>query len=220
MAATDKRSTDASRRVAVFGLLARAFARPAPGRAGEVRDALTILASATEDARLIQYLRSARQAWRSVNDHELAKDYARLFDSAVSLHETTYDGRSMAARAVALADIEGLYQAFGFRHDEAELSDHIAAELSFLSLLLRKESYALANDLTAQADLAGHTASVFLKQHLGRWVDVLEQQIRTVDTETPYYDLLVLLVVAVGQECRRRRVRPKGVRAYLKHEIA
>lgn len=220
MAAIDKRSTDASHRVAVFGLLARAFARPTPGRAAEIRDALTVLASRTQDARLVQYLRSAWQAWRSIDDRELTEDYARLFDSAVSLHETMYDGRSMAARAVVLADIEGLYQAFGFRHDDAELPDHIAAELSFLSLLLRKESYALANDLTAQAGLATHTASVFLKQHLGRWVDALEQQIRAIGTETPYYDLVVLLVVALGQECRRRRVRPKGIHADLKREFA
>lgn len=217
-----KRSEELSRRAALFRMLAHAFACPAEGRAVEIREALTLIGCKERYGDVSRCLRHTQHAWQSVNDDRLAADYVHLFTETgpVSLHETAYEGGSMATRAVALADIGGLYRAFGFYHDDSELPDHLGVELAFSNLLLLKERYAWNTNLKAQACFAAQTIAVFLQQHLGRWVNAFEQRVAAVDNETPYHDLAALVAAAVRQECRRRRVHPQSVQAYTQHEVA
>lgn len=222
MLSIDKRSEELSSRAALFRILARGFACPVEGHAVEIREALTVLDWKQRYGDAGRRLRHTRHAWQSVNDDRLTADYVRLFTETgpVSLHETAYESGSMATRAVALADISGLYEAFGFYHGDSELPDHLGAELAFSNLLLLKERYARNSNLKAQACFAAQTIAVFLQQHLGRWVNAFEQRIAAADNETPYHDLATLLAATVRQECRHRRVHPESVQTHTKHEVA
>lgn len=202
-------------RAALFGLLSRAFAYPTASCAAEVRELLADLAKKGENDRklIARRLRGAERAWRAARDQELTDDYQRLFAASgrIPLHETAYVADTAARRAVQLADIAGLYRAFGFDapHDDPEITDHISAEAAFLSFLLMKEMQALRRGVKGQGRIAGDGVRVFLEYHLGRWINGLARQIGRRRAATPYHELGVLLLAVVAQECRRRHVRPR-----------
>lgn len=211
-----------TQRALLFRTLACAFAYPIEGRALEIREALCALAWTAGTDDIGRGVQGIRDAWRSVNDARLAADYRRLFGRGgpVALNETGYDAPSMAARAVVLADIDGLYRSFGFSPKSSELPDRLEAELDFVAVLLLKESYARTSDLKAQRRIAAQAIAAFLQQHLGRWVDRFADAIAAVDADTPYDGFARLLGVAVARECRQRRVRRAHTSGGMSHEVA
>jgi TorA maturation chaperone TorD len=201
---------------AIFRLLARAFAHPAPGHVLAVNEAFAELdktrVADREPLRRARALARTRNVWRRADETECAREYMRLFlgSGPVSLHETAYgDGRRLAGRAVELADIGGFYAAFGFALSESEpdLPDHLCAELEFYSLLLVKEAYALSRGWFPQVHIVRTAAGAFLEQHLGRWVGAFKSALGE-NNAIFYGDLAQTVEIAVEAECKRRRVQP------------
>jgi TorA maturation chaperone TorD len=139
-------------------------------------------------------------------------EYWRLFGpgGVVSPYETEYDPLVAARKGHELADLMGFYTAFGFkrRERERELPDHLAVELEFLSLLLLKLLYARREGMR-EAEEVTHTAiSVFLRDHLGRWVEPFAERVEQATASSAFRALAKLLRAFIGEECRLLDVTP------------
>ena len=81
---------------------------------------------------------------------EVARAYVSALErpAGCSPYEGSYGAAPLlAGKGAALADIAGFYAAFGMTPGAAEVEDHIAAELEFMSVLALKEAAALAEGL-------------------------------------------------------------------------
>ena len=201
-------------RAALFRLIARGFSYPGDGHAVAMRsECRRMAANGRLPERAVAQLRLAARAWAGGGAAELASDYLRLFHGAgpVQLFETAYgDGRRLGGRSVEMADISGFYRAFGLEAagPDRNRPDHLSAELEFLSLLLVKESYAVSQNWRSRRAVTAAAIDAFLEYHLGRWVGALERAVRAAAAPPAYRRMAALLVTAVSEECRLRRLRP------------
>jgi nitrate reductase assembly molybdenum cofactor insertion protein NarJ len=144
----------AAMEAAFLRLLGLLFERPRPGWAGEVQS----LAGETSDPRLRDL---APQALITREG-----DYLALFGpgGCVSPREVAYvrfrDPGQM------MADLSGLYAAFGFRPRAEDPIDHIGVETGFAGFLVLKAAYALSVGNSESADQARKTLALFLETHL------------------------------------------------------
>lgn len=204
-------------RAALFQALARGFHYPTPDQAADLRtrlDRQIAQRAQLPQTPLDRALRAARRAWTEVSLPVLEAEYARLFLTGFTcpLHETAYgDGRRMAGRTAEIADISGFYLAFGLQPSarEADLPDHLCAELEFYSVLLLKQAYAQSRRWTARDRLARRAARIFMDDHLGRWVRAFHDSLQEQAPPPAYATLARLLVTAVEAECRRLRIHPR-----------
>lgn len=117
----------------------------------------------------LERLRAARE---QVDADRLAPAHFVLFEGSVlcSPHETEYI-RDPFAKGAQLADIAGFYAAFGVKTSRLHPTtpDEIATELEFMSLITRKEAYALVRGWEEHATTARDAGRRFLETHLGRW---------------------------------------------------
>jgi TorA maturation chaperone TorD len=184
---------EALARAAVYRVLARAFTYPtaavvaelgrlavevadARGCPGEVRDLLAAFAAAARDA----------------DPTAVASEYVFLFDRQVRC--PPYEGAwgpiapMAAGKAVAVADVAGFYAAFGLAPSavHADMEDHVAAELEFLSVLALKEAYAMAEGHGDGLQITRDAARLFLTDHLGRWAGTFARGLVEA-SPLPYY---------------------------------
>lgn len=154
-------------RSAIYELLALGFSYPE-------KEALARLG-------VILDLEGLGAALAQTNPEQLADEYLRLFGGAVACppHETEYEANPFT-KARQMADINGFYRAFGFQVAEARkvLPDYIGTELEFMSLLCRKEAYALAQGWPDKAAVCADAERKFLQEHLGRWIGLFSRKMQ------------------------------------------
>jgi putative dimethyl sulfoxide reductase chaperone len=210
-------------RAAVYQLLSLAFAYPDEEGLDELRSYVTDVsehAIADEDG-LRAPLEALGRALRRSDTDEPAGEHNRLFAGEVvcSAHETEY-AFDPFAKSRQLADIAGFYRAFGLEvsSDRRGLPDHLATELEFLSLLVRKQVYAAAQGWVEQRDVAGSAVASFLADHLGRWAPVLCEQVRAEgrDAQGFYAAAAGLLEGFLRRELARAGARPVPVRSRIR----
>jgi TorA maturation chaperone TorD len=176
-------------RAALYRLCASALGYPLPGRLAEVARLAGRAAQAAEGA-LRARLVALVDAMRDVDDAAAAAEYVALFDGAVRCPscEGAYGPPQMAGKAAQLADIGGFYAAFGLEpaREQADVEDHIATELEFMSLLAVKEAWALAEGHHEQAEISRDAAVAFLTDHLGRWAAAFATTLAETSA-LPYY---------------------------------
>jgi putative dimethyl sulfoxide reductase chaperone len=118
------------------------------------------------------HIARVRAAQAEVDASRLAPVHFVLFESSVlcSPHETEYI-RDPLAKGAQLADVAGFYAAFGLKVSTEHRTnpDDIATELEFMSLITRKEAYALVQDWDERAAIARDGGRRFMELHLGRW---------------------------------------------------
>lgn len=195
-------------RAGVCRALADGFFYPDAGLAHRVLERLDrarIFARAHTDLEFPE-LRILCQVWSALPDEALPPAYSRLFigQDAVVLHETAYgDGGRVAGKPAELADISGFYLAFGFdlKDGERELPDHLGTELEFLSLLLIKQAYALAEGWVDKCEIARDATQSFLRDHLGRWIGAVRDRVAEHGDEPAYRALFETAATAVAREC-------------------
>ncbi len=202
---------------ALYRLIARGFAYPAPGHVAAMRQEFRRLLFGRRRGPLApsftQAVDQARLAWHVADGPRLAAEHLRLFAgrAEVAMRETGYgDGRRFGGQPVELADIAGFYRAFGLKLSatEPDLPDHLGAELEFLSLLLVKAAYADSRGWTRKARLAREGAKRFLAEHLGRWVVGFAAALDAAGASRPYRALAAALVALIAHDCFRLGVRP------------
>lgn len=126
-----------------------------------------------------------------------AEEHIFLFhrQALCSPYESTY---SPAGMEQSLADIAGFYRAFGVQMspDAHERVDHIGSELEFMAVLCAKESHALRNGLTEQAQICRDARSAFLTDHLGLWALAFASRVQD-KARLPLYPALTDLLASM-----------------------
>jgi TorA maturation chaperone TorD len=126
---------------------------------------------------------------------DMESEYNRLFAHLGSAkcppYESEYGFDNIFQKTHAMADIAGFYRAYGLEvaDTDTERVDFIATELEFMSYLLMSETYARANGIRQQVDVAIDTQKKFLRDHLGRWMGVFST-ILIDSTKNPFYHSL------------------------------
>jgi TorA maturation chaperone TorD len=134
-------------------------------------------------------LRELAEAARSSAPEDVARAYVAALERSTgcSPYEGSYGPAPlMAGKGALLADIGGFYAAFGMAPGAAEVEDHIAAELEFMSVLALKEAAALAEGLTGGLEITRAAAVAFLGDHLGQWGASFAEALGT-QSPVPYY---------------------------------
>jgi TorA maturation chaperone TorD len=197
-------------RAAVYRILGAAFAAPSfDGIARLLKDAER--AASTASPAIAAGLREWAAAARTSAPGDLAHAYVAALErpGGCSPYEGSYGGAPrLAGKGTALADVAGFYAAFGLSPRVAEVEDHIAAELEFMSALALKEAAALAEDLPEGAAITRAAQAAFVRDHLGLWAGAFAETLRAL-TPCAYLERAAdLLTSWLAEEMRGFGVEP------------
>lgn len=111
--------------------------------------------------------------WVGIPNRFAEAEYHRVLGpGGVPPVESSYDPNALAGRGPLLADIAAFHKAFAYAplHPPAEVPDHIAAELDFLSYLAFKVAFARESGNTRHAQVTMKAYRAFLHDHLRNWI--------------------------------------------------
>lgn len=93
--------------------------------------------------------------------------------------ETAYFAAEAHRQPQRMADLTGLYRAFGvIPAPGAGRPDDLAVELEFLAFMLRKEACAREHGGAPRVAQVQHGLRIFLAEHLGRWAPAFARRAR------------------------------------------
>jgi TorA maturation chaperone TorD len=203
-------------RAALWGWAARAFAYPTAERERAFfepaeRDRLAALAtSANPDGTVSAALRAVWAALDTPDDRGeigLAEEHTFLFGRHVRVppYESSYVLEPGTDRSTHLAEIGGLYAAFGLTISAAhpDMPDHLGAECELLAVLLAKEAYALARGWSSRAKLARGAHRKLVVEHLQRWLPAFSERLEKHRRRALYPALAALLLALLAVEERQ-----------------
>lgn len=201
------------RRASVACGLARALAAPDQGTHGAVL-ALQQGAALPEGDSLTAVV----AAWRGVPVELLADEHTRLFGPSTQCPpwETAWgDARRFAGRTQEMADVAGMYRAFGLKLSAKlnERPDHIVAELEFIGALLMQLGWALADGHSDNASVTHDALHLFLDQHAGRWVKAFASAVEKQGAMPAYATAAQATASFIEGECARAGALPKAAEA-------
>jgi DMSO reductase family type II enzyme chaperone len=171
----------AIRRAQVYQFLAAAFLHPGENWTED----LPVLA---EIGRELGVSDPTFSTWRDGLD-SLQSEHRRVFGLAGSLaYETEYGLPHEFQQSQELADIAGFYHAFGFTlgGNVRERPDHLAVELEFMYILTLKEVHASQRGTPEQVETCIDAQRTFLRDHLGRWIELFAAAVCHSATDGPY----------------------------------
>lgn len=201
----------ASARSFVYRFLAEAFAYPEPegwewAGSPPTRDSLAhaIHLAWISFPELSALAATAATALAGTRMESARTDHLRAFGytvrGACPPHEIEYgDAKADALfRPHRLADLSALYRAFGVEMDDAthERQDHLAIECEFASILAARAAHALETNDPGGIDVCESAWRLFLREHLGRWVQAFASRIET-SRPAPWLGACVALLLAV-----------------------
>jgi TorA maturation chaperone TorD len=169
----DGEITRALARASMYRLLGAAFACPSASIVAAL-PAAAERAARTADPEIAAKLLDWADTTRATAPDDLARAYVAALErpGGCSPYEGSYGAAPLlAGKGAELADIAGFYAAFGMAPDAgtAEVEDHVAAELEFMSALALKEAAALAEGEAEHVEVTRAAEVAFLRDHLGRW---------------------------------------------------
>ena len=133
-------------------------------------------------------LRELAEMRRQLTLEECAQEFHRVLGAGgIPACASSYDDNALAGRGPMLADISGFYQAFAYRPEPppAEVPDHLAVELDFLSYLAVKIAFALHEGCQQEAGIARQACERFLTEHLRDWTQRFHVQLER--SSSPIY---------------------------------
>jgi DMSO reductase family type II enzyme chaperone len=122
----------------------------------------------------------------------LQSEHLRVFGLTGSLcYETEYGLPHEFQQSQELADVAGFYHAFGLAvgGKVRERPDHLAVELEFMSVLALKEACALQSGTAEQVEICIEAQRTFLRDHLGRWIELFTEALCRTAGESVYVAL-------------------------------
>jgi TorA maturation chaperone TorD len=125
-------------------------------------------------------LANLAKAWADLPLTLAAAAYQRtLGPGGVPAVESSYDPNALAGRGPLLADIAAFHKAFSYSPERppAEVPDHIAAELDFLSYMAVKVAFAIESGEIEHSKISDQAYSNFLKEHLNTWVGAFRERL-------------------------------------------
>ncbi len=190
---TSPEVAEASVRAAVYRLLAGSLRFPSEGNRNLLRAEVFPLVRATSfDSVALDDAISDVVATHAVPLAELRRSHGLIFthidNPDCPAYESAYCPGGIFRQAEVMADVAGFYRAHGLAigDRERERPDHIATELEFMSLLARKQAYALLNLATDDVEECERSQRHFLRDHLGVWAVAFAQRLQVLASDSPY----------------------------------
>ncbi|MEJ5220617.1 MAG: molecular chaperone TorD family protein [Tepidiforma sp.] len=122
--------------------------------------------------------------------------------------ETAYFAAEAHRQPHRMADLTGLYRAFGVvPAPGAGRPDDLAVELEFLAFMLRKEAWAREHGGAPRVAQVQRGLRIFLAEHLGRWAPAFAGRVRERGPATIFAPAAALLDALVDAEAARLGVR-------------
>ncbi|HHT9131360.1 MAG TPA: TorD/DmsD family molecular chaperone [Candidatus Tripitaka californicus] len=221
----EERAQKALARSSFYGILSRGFAYPTEEVLGEIKAGATSNELKGSAACLGEGLLQSVEALCEAMEREIAPlglrevegGYNRIFSMGLLCphHETFYTSAHVFMKSQDLADIQGFYNAFGFRlaEEQKELADFIGTELEFMYVLCFKEYHAIKKGEKDKADLCREAQAKFVEGHIGTWTEAFSMTL-TVSSHMDYFITLGrLLEKFVDFDCQYLGVAPKKVSA-------
>lgn len=212
-------------RAALWAWAARTFSYPTPEfeqalREPAERDRLTAIAeSASSDGAVTMAL---AKVWVVVDEPVnrptgLAEEHTFLFGRHVRVppYESSYVLEPGTDRSTHLAEIGGLYAAFGLTVASAhpDMPDHLGAECELLAVLLAKEAYAVARGWASRAKVTRRARRKLVVEHLQRWLPAFAERLEKHHRQ-PFYPTVtevVLQLLAMEEQQLGSPPRPGAV---------
>lgn len=192
-------------RAVVWAWLARAFAYPddawvqvfhEPGERARLARAASM---ADPSGALIGDLERAWAAFDGSADPTpgLEAEHTFLFGRHVRVppYESSYVLEPGTDRSTHLAEVGGLYAAFGLRVSAVspEMPDHLGAECELVAALLAKEAYALARGWPSRARISRQARWKLVVEHLQRWLPAFAERLEK-HHRLPHYPVLAAVM--------------------------
>lgn len=201
-------------RAAVWAWAARAFGYPtaALGQAltdQAERDRLATVAATVDPSGAVGT--TLRTLWAAFDDASdagirLEEEHTFLFGRHVRVppYESSYVLERGTDRSTHLAEIGGLYAAFGFTVSAAhpDMPDHLGAECELLAVLLAKEAYALDRGWASRARLTRRARRKLVVEHLQRWLPAFAERLEKHHRRSFYPALAGLMLALLAVEER------------------
>ena len=193
-------------RASLWAWAARAFSYPTPVlehalRQRSERDRIEAAAETVAPGGALET--ALRSVWDAVDGSDdgavgLAEEHTFLFGRHVRVppYESSYVLEPGTDRSTHLAEIGGLYAAFGLAVSSThpDMPDHLGAECELLAVLLAKEAYALARGWASRAKLTRRARRKLVVEHLQRWLPAFVERLEK-HHRRPFYPALAGLLL-------------------------
>ena len=155
-----------------------------------------------------------RKLWAAADEEDatgirLEEEHTFLFGRHVRVppYESSYVLEPGTDRSTHLAEIGGLYAAFGFAVSAAhpDMPDHLGAECELLAALLAKEAYAFDQGWTSRAKLTRRARRKLIVEHLQCWLPAFSERLDKHHRQSFYPALAGLMLALLAVEERQLR---------------
>jgi len=136
-------------------------------------------------------------------------------------YEMYYSGSQIWQQTQDLADISGMYKAYGIQMEEDSTTsrwDHVAVQLEFLHFLTYKLAYAIENHSEEEQESCLSGKKKFLYAHIGRWIKAFSTSVVKKTPEDFYRQAATLATVFVHKEMVRLSVDAEEIDEYMGNE--
>lgn len=137
---------------------------------------------------LLPYSVSLNGGMQKPSVSSLQEIYNRIFEhkDRSPLHEFSYRSNVFLDVTRLLTDLAAFYRAFGVRAEGNERHDHIATELEFMGLAALKESQAVFETKTLEAETCRDIQQKFFNEHLGCFYSNVVEALK--NSGHPFYE--------------------------------
>ncbi len=157
---------------------------------------------------------------------KLEKSYRDTFGGATVAmdcppYEMYYSGSQIWQQTQDLADISGMYKAYGIEIEQNSTTsrwDHVAVELEFLHFLTYKQAYAIENGSEEEPESCVSAKKKFLYAHLGRWIKAFSVSVVKKSPEDFYRQAATLATTFVHIEMAKLSVDAEEIDEYMGNE--
>jgi TorA maturation chaperone TorD len=184
---------EASVRAAVYRLLAGSLIFPTESNRRFLQaEVFPLLRATSFDSPALDEAIKDVVATQAVSQAELRRSHSHVFthidNPDCPAYESAYCPGGIFRQADVMADVAGFYRAHGLvlGERERERLDHIATEFEFMSLLARKQAYALLSLTTEAVDECVRSQRHFLRDHVGVWAVAFAQRLQVHAADSPY----------------------------------
>ncbi len=136
-------------------------------------------------------------------------------------YEMYYSGSQIWQQTQDLADISGMYKAYGIAMEEDSTTsrwDHVAVELEFLHFLTYKLAYAIENHSEEEQESCLSGKKKFLYAHIGRWIKAFTTSVVKKTPEDFYRQAATLASLFIHIEMVKLSVDAEEIDEYMGNE--
>ncbi len=136
-------------------------------------------------------------------------------------YEMYYSGSQIWQQTQDLADISGMYKAYGIEMEEDTTTtrwDHVAVELEFLHFLTYKLAYSIENHSEEQQESCLSGKKKFLYAHIGRWIKAFTTSVVKKTPEDFYRQAATLASLFIHIEMVKLSVDAEEIDEYMGNE--